>query len=170
MCLVFIWKQTANSATYVINCLIFITEMKSVYCAVRTGPLNKLVFHSSLKGLTGFFLFRRKRFFLSFTVYTCKISVYVRMTCLYSSVIIVGIHRLDDSRQEKGFFSRSNGPDRLAGPPNLLLLNVVDSSSRVKRPECEVNSLPPSVQRLRMRGFNLCFLPLCVSAVYTIIL
>ena len=29
---------------------IFITEMKSVYCAVRTGSLNKAVGASSLKG------------------------------------------------------------------------------------------------------------------------
>ena len=29
---------------------IFITEMKSVYCAVRTGPLNKAVCASYLKG------------------------------------------------------------------------------------------------------------------------
>jgi len=40
MCFVFIWEQTATSAPYNINRLIFITEMKSVYCAVRTGSLN----------------------------------------------------------------------------------------------------------------------------------
>jgi hypothetical protein len=39
-----------TSATYIINCLAFITEMKSVYCAVRTGSLNKAVWASSLKG------------------------------------------------------------------------------------------------------------------------
>jgi len=27
----------------------FITELKSVYCEVRTGALNRAVFHSSLK-------------------------------------------------------------------------------------------------------------------------
>ena len=37
MCFVFIWEQTATCATYSINWLVFITEMKSVYCAVRTG-------------------------------------------------------------------------------------------------------------------------------------
>ena len=37
-------------ATYVINCLVFIIEMKSVYCAVRTGSLNKSVCASYLKG------------------------------------------------------------------------------------------------------------------------
>ena len=40
MCFVFIWEQTATCATYSINWLVFITEMKSVYCAVRTGSLN----------------------------------------------------------------------------------------------------------------------------------
>jgi hypothetical protein len=47
---VFIWEQTATCATYSINWLVFITEMKSVYCAVRTGSLNKAVCTSSLKG------------------------------------------------------------------------------------------------------------------------
>ena len=43
MCFVFIWEQTATCATYSINWLVFITEMKSVYNAVRTGSLNKAV-------------------------------------------------------------------------------------------------------------------------------
>ena len=46
-----IWEQIATCATYSINWLVFITELKSVYCAVRTGPLNKAVCSSSLKGL-----------------------------------------------------------------------------------------------------------------------
>ena len=50
MCFVFIWEQTATCATYSINWLVFMTEMKSVYSAVRTGPLNKAVCASSLKG------------------------------------------------------------------------------------------------------------------------
>ena len=50
MCFVFIWEQTATCATYSINWLVFITEMKSVYSAVRTGALNKAVCASSLKG------------------------------------------------------------------------------------------------------------------------
>ena len=50
ICFVFIWEQTATCATYSINWLVFITEMKSVYCAVRTGNLNKAVCASSLKG------------------------------------------------------------------------------------------------------------------------
>jgi len=41
MCFVFIWEQTATCATYSVNWLVFITEMKSVYSAVRTGSLNK---------------------------------------------------------------------------------------------------------------------------------
>jgi len=50
MCFVFIWEQTATCATYSINCSVFITEMKSVYCAVRTVSLNKAFCASSLKG------------------------------------------------------------------------------------------------------------------------
>ena len=49
MCFVFIWEQTATCATYSINWLVFINEMKSVYSAVRTGSLNKAVCASSLK-------------------------------------------------------------------------------------------------------------------------
>ena len=47
---VFISEQTATFAPYNINWLVFITEMKSVYSAVRTGSLNKAVCASSLKG------------------------------------------------------------------------------------------------------------------------
>jgi hypothetical protein len=43
MCFVFISEQTATCATYSINWLVFIAEMKSVYSAVRTGDLNKAV-------------------------------------------------------------------------------------------------------------------------------
>jgi hypothetical protein len=41
MCSVFVWGQTATCATYSTNWLVFITEMKSVYSAVRIGSLNK---------------------------------------------------------------------------------------------------------------------------------
>jgi hypothetical protein len=41
MCFVFIWEQTATCVTYIIYWLVFITELKSVYSAVRTGPLNE---------------------------------------------------------------------------------------------------------------------------------
>ena len=47
---VFIWEQSAICATYIINWLVVITEMKSVYCAVRTESLNKAVCASYLKG------------------------------------------------------------------------------------------------------------------------
>jgi hypothetical protein len=50
MCFVFIWEQTATCATYSINWLGFIAEMKSGYSAVRTGSLNKAVCASSVKG------------------------------------------------------------------------------------------------------------------------
>ena len=50
MCFVFIWGKTATCATYIINWLVLITEMKSFYCAVRTGSLNKIVCSSSVKG------------------------------------------------------------------------------------------------------------------------
>ena len=43
MCFAFISEQTATCATYSINWLVFITEMKSVYCAVRIGFLNKAI-------------------------------------------------------------------------------------------------------------------------------
>ena len=49
MCFVFIWEQTATCATYSINWLVFITEMESVYSAVWTGSLNKVVCASSVK-------------------------------------------------------------------------------------------------------------------------
>jgi hypothetical protein len=50
MCVVLTRDQTSNCATYSINRLVFITEMKSVYSAVRTGSLNKAVGASALKG------------------------------------------------------------------------------------------------------------------------
>ena len=50
VCFVFIYEQTATCATYSINWLVFVTEMKSFYSAVRTGPINKTVCLPSLKG------------------------------------------------------------------------------------------------------------------------
>ena len=50
MCFVLISEQTATSATYSINWLVFITEIKSVYSEVRTGSLYKAVCASSVKG------------------------------------------------------------------------------------------------------------------------
>jgi hypothetical protein len=43
LCFVFISEQTATCATNIINQLVFITEIKSVYCAVRTRSLKKAV-------------------------------------------------------------------------------------------------------------------------------
>ena len=43
-------EQTATCATYSINLLVFITQMKSVYSAVQTGSLNKAVCAYTLKG------------------------------------------------------------------------------------------------------------------------
>jgi len=37
-------EQTAIISLYSINWLVYITEMKSVYSAVRTGSLNKAVY------------------------------------------------------------------------------------------------------------------------------
>ena len=45
-----IWEQTATCATYSINWLVSITQMRSVYSAVRTESLNKAVCASYLKG------------------------------------------------------------------------------------------------------------------------
>ena len=50
MCFVFIWEGIATCATYSIHWLVFITEMKSVYSAVRIGSLNKSVCAFSVKG------------------------------------------------------------------------------------------------------------------------
>ena len=50
MCFVFIWEQTATCATYSINWLVFITEMKTVYSEVRTWSLTEAVCASYLKG------------------------------------------------------------------------------------------------------------------------
>jgi hypothetical protein len=50
MCFVFVWKQTATCAFYIKHWLVFITEMKSVYSAVRTEPLNVAVCPPSFKG------------------------------------------------------------------------------------------------------------------------
>jgi hypothetical protein len=52
MCYVFIWGQTATCVIYIKTRLVFITEMKSVYSAVRTGSLNEAVCTPSFKGET----------------------------------------------------------------------------------------------------------------------
>jgi hypothetical protein len=50
ICFVLISEQTATSAPYNINWLVFITEIKSVYCAVQTGSVNRAFCTLSLKG------------------------------------------------------------------------------------------------------------------------
>jgi hypothetical protein len=50
VCSVSTSKQTATFALYNTNSLVFLTEMKSFYCAVRTGSLNKTVYATYLKG------------------------------------------------------------------------------------------------------------------------
>jgi hypothetical protein len=46
----YIYLRTNIDLCHLHHKLIFITEMKNVYCAVRTGSLNKAVCTSSLKG------------------------------------------------------------------------------------------------------------------------
>jgi len=47
---VFISEQIATFVLYNDNLLVFITQMKSVYSAVRTASINKALCASSLKG------------------------------------------------------------------------------------------------------------------------
>jgi len=49
ICFVFISEQTATSAQYNTNWLVFITRIKSVFCTVPTGSLNQAICASSLK-------------------------------------------------------------------------------------------------------------------------
>ena len=74
MCFVFIWEQTATCATYSMNWLVFITEMKSVYSAVRTGSLNKAVWASSLMGYFLLFTLILYLVHIKITRILCRIS------------------------------------------------------------------------------------------------
>ena len=49
LCVLYL-SETNSNYCHSINWLVFITEMKSVFCAVRTGSLNKAVCASYLKG------------------------------------------------------------------------------------------------------------------------
>ena len=49
-CFVWISEQTATFALYIINWLVFITVVESVYCAVRADSLYKADYVSSVKG------------------------------------------------------------------------------------------------------------------------
>jgi len=105
MCFVFIWEQTAVCATYSTNWLVFITEMKSVYSAVRTVSLNKAVCASSLKP-TGYVMhiqFNIQQLYALPTLYLCFVFIWeqtavcatysinwlvfiTEMECVYSAV------------------------------------------------------------------------------------
>jgi hypothetical protein len=50
MCFVWISDQTATFALYVIEWMVFITEVDSVYSAVRTESLYKTDYVPSIKG------------------------------------------------------------------------------------------------------------------------
>ena len=76
MCFVFIWEQTATCATYSINWLVFITQMKSVYSAVRTGSLHKAVCASSVKGI-------------NIWAADSSMAIFIQMRQLWTSVIEV---------------------------------------------------------------------------------
>ena len=54
LCVFLLWpsEQAVTFILYIINLLVFITEVDSVYCAIRTGSLNKAVCASSVKGLS----------------------------------------------------------------------------------------------------------------------
>jgi hypothetical protein len=88
MCFVFIWEHTATCATYSINWLVFITEMKSVYCAVRTGSLNKSVGASSLKSYCN--LHGQRNRTLVFWHITARTNEVLRWRkCYYASILFL---------------------------------------------------------------------------------
>ena len=62
MCCLFISEQTATCATYTTNLSVFITEMKSVYSAVRTGSLIKSSLLFVVKGLNTIVLYFHSAF------------------------------------------------------------------------------------------------------------
>ena len=59
-CFVRISEQTATFALYIIDWLVFITVVESVYCAVRADSLYKADYVSSLKGYVKIFRIIRK--------------------------------------------------------------------------------------------------------------
>jgi len=90
MCFVFIWEQTATCATSSINWLVFITQMKSVYSAVRTGSLNRAVCASSLKP-TGHVMHQQyniqQLYALPHTVFMCFVFIWEQTaTCATYSI------------------------------------------------------------------------------------
>ena len=90
MCFVFIWEQTATCATYSINWLVFITKMKSVYCAVRT---ESLILRFVFKGLK-YLITRALNIVLSLKTrqkYTWHFPVLIFDTACASVVIFWGL-------------------------------------------------------------------------------
>jgi len=90
MCFIFIWEQTATCATYSINWLVFISQMKSVYSAVRTGSLNKAVCASSVKP-TGHVMHQQfniqQLYVLPHTVFMCFVFIWEqRANCVTYSI------------------------------------------------------------------------------------
>jgi hypothetical protein len=77
-------RTNRDCATYIINRMGFINEMKSVYSAVRTGSLNKAVCVSSFKGSVGLY---------SFFVRTCRLACDVKwrlkIECLSTSQCVL---------------------------------------------------------------------------------
>ena len=71
MCFVF-------CATYSINWLVLITEMKSVYSAVRTGSLNKAVCASSFRVKLVWIVFHQRTHqqFTMYLIYLCKYKIH----------------------------------------------------------------------------------------------
>jgi len=51
LCVLYLSEKKATCATYIINWLVFITEMKSVYSAVRTGSYKCSSLQFAFKGL-----------------------------------------------------------------------------------------------------------------------
>jgi len=88
--LYFIWEQTATCATYSINWLVFINEMKSVYSAVRTGSLNKAVCASSLEP-TGHVMhqqFNIQQLYALPTLYLCVLYFIWEQTATFATYSI----------------------------------------------------------------------------------
>ena len=98
MCFVFIWEQTATCATYSINWLVFINEMISIYCAVRTGSLNKAVCASYLK--------RWARYLYRDTAVRSSNQCWSVNATLYSVFFFTLSHKQQDFRGKKGNITR----------------------------------------------------------------
>ena len=90
MCFVFIWEQTATCATYNINWLVFITEMKSVYRAVLTGSLNIAACASSVKPI-GYMMHQQfniqQLYALPHAVFKCSVFIWGKNPGVYPWVV-----------------------------------------------------------------------------------